>query len=45
MLFEDDIYELHSHVIETSIGGSKFDELLVKYCIETFKQKEGIDIA
>merc|ERR1712066_338582 len=41
----DGIFEVLSTAGDTSLGGDDFDNVLVKWLINDFKEKEGIDLA
>ena len=41
----DGIFEVLSTAGDTNLGGDDFDNVLVKWLINNFKQKEGIDLA
>jgi len=41
----DGIFEVLATAGDTSLGGDDFDNLLVKWLINDFKEKEGIDLA
>jgi molecular chaperone DnaK (HSP70) len=41
----DGIFEVLATAGDTSLGGDDFDNVLVKWLINDFKEKEGIDLA
>jgi molecular chaperone DnaK len=41
----DGLFEVLSTSGDTSLGGDNFDELVIKYLLNQFKEKEGVDLS
>ena len=45
LTLEEGIFEVKAVNGHTHLGGEDFDNLLINFCIDDFKQKTGIDLS